>query len=128
MIDLAPSDVALLRGHKRDRGSAALALVRDDALVFGGLEGACLHPERFSRTFAAALRRCRKDLGEDAPPGIRLHDLRHTMATRWLQADENIKVVSERLGHASVVVTPTVYAHVMPAMQRESAERMAVVI
>lgn len=34
--------------------------------------------------------------------------------------------MSERLGHASVVVTLTVYAHVMPAMQRESAERMVV--
>ena len=42
---------------------------------------------------------------------IRLHDLRHTMATLWLQAGENIKVVSERLGHASVVITLSTYSN-----------------
>jgi hypothetical protein len=39
-----------------------------------------------------------------------------------------VKVVSERLGHASVVVTLTVYAHVMPGNQRDSACRFAAMI
>ena len=45
-----------------------------------------------------------------------------------LQAGENIKVVSERLGHASVTITLQTYAHALPSMQRESASRMAVTI
>jgi hypothetical protein len=36
------------------RTIAGVALVRDDALVFGDLEGCHLHPERFSRTWCRA--------------------------------------------------------------------------
>ena len=34
-------------------------------------------------------------------------------------------VVSQRLGHASPVVTMTVYAHVLPSSQREAASLFA---
>ena len=36
---------------------------------------------------------------------------------------ENVKVVSERLGHASVTVTLTVYSHVMPGNDRDASGR-----
>jgi integrase len=54
-------------------------------------------------------------------PYIRLHDLRHTHATLLLHAGVPIKVVSERLGHSRVAMTLDVYAHVLPAMDREAA-------
>jgi integrase len=34
-----------------------------------------------------------------------------------------IKVVSERLAHATIAMTLDVYAHVLPAMDREAAGR-----
>jgi integrase len=37
-------------------------------------------------------------------------------------------VVSERLGHASAVVTMTVYAHVLPGSQRQAAEGFAAMV
>ena len=67
-------------------------------------------------------------LGEDAPPRIRLHDLRHTHATILLRDRENVKVVSERLGHANVTVTLTTYSHVMPGDQRQAAARFAALV
>jgi integrase len=118
----------LLRAWKRERGTLALALARDDSLVFSDLEGAHLHPERFSRTFKAAQAKCRKALGDGAPPEIRCHDLRHTHATLLLADREPIKTVSERLGHASVTITLTVYGHVMPGDQRRAAARFAALI
>jgi len=44
----------------------------------------------------------------------------------WLFATqgENIKVVQERLGHASAKMTLDVYAKAVPTLQREAAERM----
>jgi len=42
-----------------------------------------------------------------------------------LTAREPIHVVSQRLGHASPVVTMTVYAHVLPGSQREAADLFA---
>ncbi len=50
-------------------------------------------------------------------PPIRLHDLRHTHATLALQAGVHPKVVSERLGHATVSITLDTYSHAIPAMQ-----------
>ncbi|QXU55230.1 tyrosine-type recombinase/integrase [Rhodococcus sp. LW-XY12] len=64
-------------------------------------------------------------LGADALPSLRLHGLRHTHASLLLAAGVPVKVVSERLGHASVSVTMDVYAHVMPGAQRSAAERFA---
>ena len=51
-------------------------------------------------------------------PKIRLYDLRHTTATLLLSAVENPKVVSERLGHASIVLTLDTYSHVLPSVQK----------
>ena len=39
-----------------------------------------------------------------------------------------VKVVSERLGHASATITLQVYAHVMPGNQRDAAELFASLI
>jgi integrase len=45
-----------------------------------------------------------------------------------LSAGEPVKTVSERLGHASVTVTLTVYGHVMPGDQKRAASRFAALI
>jgi len=60
----------------------------------------------------------------ELPDTVRLYDLRHSCATLLLGAGENIKVVSERLGHASVRITLDRYAHVLPDMQARAAERL----
>ena len=57
--------------------------------------------------------------------GVRgLYDLRHTMATQLLALGANVKVVSERLGHASAAMTLDVYAHVVPGLQEEATEKL----
>lgn len=40
----------------------------------------------------------------------------------------NIKVVQERLGHASIAITGDVYSHVTPGMQEEAAARVAAIV
>ncbi|HEY0459261.1 MAG TPA: tyrosine-type recombinase/integrase [Pyrinomonadaceae bacterium] len=57
-------------------------------------------------------------------PKIRLYDLRHTTATLLLSAGENPKVVSERLGHASIVLTLDTYSHVLPTMQETATNKI----
>ena len=60
----------------------------------------------------------------ELPEAIRLYDLRHTCATLLLIAGENPKVVSERLGHSSVVMTLDTYSHVLPSMQKAASEKL----
>ena len=57
-------------------------------------------------------------------PNIRLYDLRHTCATLLLSAGENPKIVSERLGHASIVLTLDTYSHVLPDMQQGASDKL----
>jgi len=51
--------------------------------------------------------------------------LRHTHATLALQAGIHPKVISERLGHATISITLDTYSHAIPAMQEEAAALIA---
>ena len=57
-------------------------------------------------------------------PQIRLYDLRHTHATLLLTAEENPKVVAERLGHSTIVLTLDTYSHVLPTMQKNATDKL----
>jgi integrase len=41
-----------------------------------------------------------------------------------LKGGINVKVVSERLGHADIALMLNVYSHVLPNMQEEAARRI----
>jgi integrase len=55
-------------------------------------------------------------------PPIRFHDLRHSHATGLLAKGHSIKAVSQRLGHATIDITLSVYAHVLPTDDAALAE------
>ena len=57
-------------------------------------------------------------------PILRLYDLRHSCATLLLIAEENPKVVSERLGHSTIVLTLDTYSHVLPTMQQNATAKL----
>ena len=86
----------------------------DSVFVFARSDGSPIHPDYFSQTFDRLL--AKLDI-----PRIRLHDLRHTHATLLIKEGVPVKVVSERLGHASVAFTMQVYQHVLPGMQADAA-------
>jgi integrase len=90
----------------------------ETGVVFTLENGAALDPEDVSRYFRPAVKKAML-------PQIRLHDLRHTHATLALQAGVHPKVVSERLGHATVSITLGTYSHAIPAMQEEEAALLA---
>jgi Site-specific recombinase XerD len=90
----------------------------DSGLVFTLENGEALDPESVSRYFRQAVKR-------SLLPQIRLHDLRHTHATLALQAGIHPKVVSERLGHATISITLDTYSHAIPALQEEAAALIA---
>lgn len=55
---------------------------------------------------------------------IRLHDLRHSVATLLLDAGVPVKVVSDMLGHASAVTTMDIYQHATAEMHRAAVGRL----
>ncbi len=82
-------------------------------LVIDRGDGAPLHPDTLSSRWGVFLARA-------GLPHVRFHDLRHAHATLMLQQGVHPKVVSERLGHASVGITLDTYSHVLPAMQEQA--------
>lgn len=57
-------------------------------------------------------------------PRHNFHILRHTHASILLSLGEDIKKVSERLGHSSVRITYDIYAHLMPGHGKDLAARL----
>ena len=55
---------------------------------------------------------------------IRLYSLRHTAATLAAAAGVSVKVISNQLGHASILFTLERYTHVLPCIQDEAAARV----
>ncbi|MEP1125509.1 MAG: tyrosine-type recombinase/integrase [Ilumatobacter sp.] len=118
---LADPTVASLCEHLErqviERFDAGVAWV-ESGYVFVDESGEPLLPQRITKMFAAAI--ARADV-----PTIRLHDVRHTMATNALAAGVHPKVVQEQLGHATIAVTMDIYSHVPQAVRREGAGRIA---
>jgi integrase len=82
-------------------------------LVIDGGNGRPVNPDTLSSGWYRFARR-------RGLPHIRFHDLRHAHATLMLLQGVHPKVVSERLGHASVGITLDTYSHVLPTMQAEA--------
>jgi len=124
-IPLGPDLVALLKTHKATQNAHRLTCGtswHDWDLVFPSLFGTPIQSYRVRDTLETIAGKARVEgrQGPEPVPVIRVHDLRHTAATLLLAAGVPVKVVSERLGHASVLVTMGVYAHVLPGMQEEA--------
>jgi integrase len=96
------------------RAKVGAAWREHDLLVDGHL-GAPMNPDTFSAAW-------RKLVREHGLPHVRFHDLRHAHATLMLLKGVHPKIVSERLGHASIGITLDTYSHVLPSMQQEAAE------
>jgi integrase len=111
-----------LRTHKSQQAEGKLRLGASYApnnLVFCTSEGNPLNLRNLTqRHFKPILKRAA--LSES----FRLYDLRHTCASLLLGANEHPKVVSERLGHASITLTLDTYSHVLPSMQQGASDKL----
>jgi len=56
---------------------------------------------------------------------IRFHDLRHTQASLMLHAGVDMKVIQERLDHASYTTTANMYAHLMKDAQSRATNKLS---
>lgn len=122
-VDLDQTTVVQLRRHRERQllEKAATRRWEDSGYVFSRPDGSTIDPRTLTHAF-------RWIVDSSDLPRIRLHDLRHSHATIAVKAGVPIGVVSERLGHASPEFTLHRYAHVMPGMQREAADRVARVV
>jgi len=116
-IALSTDTVALLheiRGKQMTQQLEVVDAWTDSGYVFTSADGMPVDPNLATRAF-------KKVLATAGLPKLTIHGLRHTHATILLEQGVNPKVVSERLGHASVATTMDIYSHVLPDMQEKAA-------
>jgi integrase len=120
----------LISSPKTARGRRVVALDATTVAVLGEHLGKDPHGLLFARADGSPLRpsvvtrRFGRLVAGSGLPRIRLHDLRHTHATLALQAGIHPKIVSERLGHATIAFTLDVYSHALHHMQKEAADKL----
>ena len=118
-ISLPPSLAELLKVYRIDQELLRIQLgvsLNADGFVFIRPDGSPINPNAVTLAF-------RRIIKKTGLRGIRIHDLRHTHATLMLKAGVHPKVVSERLGHASIGITLDIYSHVLPGLQEAAAEK-----
>jgi integrase len=120
-VSLDPITVAYLRRHlamldheRRDFGTA----YQDHGKLFCHPDGHLIHPDTITRRF-------NRLVDAAGVPRIRLHDVRHTYATLALDNGVDVKIVSDRLGHANMNVTTQIYTHRSTGRDRDAAAKVA---
>lgn len=133
-MSLDPRVVAALRALKKLQAEERLiagsewvercmdwqGLYRDD-VVFRWPDGTMIRPTQFTRWF-------HEHCADAGLPLIRLHEVRHTYATEGLRNARNwheVKVLSERMGHASVGMFIDRYAQVLDEEERQVADTLS---
>ena len=120
-ITVAPSVMAVLHSVKKKQAENQLkhgsVFTNEGNYVFTNEIG--LH-----RISVSMWKHFKKRVQAIGLPDMRFHDLRHTCASLMLQNGEDIKTVSEFLGHTNIATTADRYAHITEKLRKDSADRM----
>ncbi|WP_109488526.1 tyrosine-type recombinase/integrase [Occallatibacter savannae] len=107
----------LLRAKRQETVPTVSGADPGSCQIFQTLSGQPLNSDYLGREL-------KRILAQAGLPRIRLYDLRHTAASLALAAHVPAKVISEQLGHTTVAFTLDRYAHLLPHLQTEAAERV----
>lgn len=91
---------------------------QDNGLVFCWEDGRPIYPDTITERLARLAAQC-------GLPHLTLHGLRHTYATTALRAGVHPKIVSARLGHATVAFTLDTYTDDVPELDEAAAQAIS---
>lgn len=117
-VDLVPLAIEALRQRQREQAADRGGLVPLDALVFTTPSGHPIHGPNLLPPLRAALK------AAGLPEEVTWHDMRHATASILLGAGVPLPVISRMLGHSTIRVTADLYAHVVPELQKDAADRL----
>ena len=120
VLPLPAKAVDALREHRRRQLELRLTVGpewTDSGLVFTTHAGGPLEGANVSRSFRGRVKRYKMR-------PTKFHDLRHCCASLLLSRGVSLREIMEWLGHSQIALTANTYTHVMPALQRDAADRM----
>lgn len=87
------------------------------AFVFCNSSGRPYYPDYVTHKF-------QQDVKSAGLREVRFYDFRHAHATFLLELGEDIKVISDRLGHSTIMLTGDTYTHVQQDIQKRVAQKL----
>lgn len=118
IVSVSPAIIAKLKEYqdkenviRKSWGKA----YQDNNLAFCRDDGYFVEPKTFQDFFKRVLKIAKVNDGN-------VHALRHTFATRALEAGIPVKVVSQILGHSNIQITLDTYSHVLQELQEEAMQ------
>lgn len=118
LFDELWNDLMEYRERQREMIDALGGDYDDQDYIFATTMGKVYDP----RVYEDLFKRCLKS-AELEP--LNFHALRHTFATRALEAGMDIKVLSSILGHSQASTTLNLYGHALPDHKRISMDKMS---
>ena len=119
-VPLIDKAVELLAEHKRKQ-ERYMELVgdyyTDNDLIFSSSRGDYLDPGNFNRKLNKTVKKI--GIAQISP-----HALRHSFATRGLEAEVSLKAMQELLGHSSLTVTGDIYTHILKEQKRKEISKL----
>lgn len=112
------SDIVLEALKEHQEKMQAEGKYGTDKPVFCTRNGNYIFPDRLNEKYERILKKAGLE------PDENIHALRHTFATRALQAGVNLKIIQKLLGHARLSTTADRYSHVFLEMEREAIQKM----
>ena len=112
VIPIVDSLIPLLKKQKK--------LTRDNNeldLVFPSEAGGYIDPGNYNRKFYKIVKR-------SGLPKANPHSLRHSFATRALEAGVDLKTTQELLGHSSISITADLYTHSMMKHKKQELRKL----
>lgn len=125
-LSIPPILINALRNVKASRKAS------DNDFVVLNREGTVCNPRNLSMNFTKTVSKYKKSIKEIEEEGmdptdymqlkqLTFHGLRHTHATILILNGDNIKSVSDRLGHKDISTTLNTYTHVMEEMKENTS-------
>lgn len=119
-VPLIDKAVELLAEHKHKQ-ERYMELVgdyyTDNDLIFSSSRGDYLDPGNFNRKLNKTVKKI--GIAQISP-----HALRHSFATRGLEAEVSLKAMQELLGHSSITVTGDIYTHILKEQKRKEISKL----
>ena len=120
VIPLIDKAVELLEYHRQCQEEYAAMVgdfYLDNDLIFSSNTGSYMDPGNFNRKLS-------KITDELSMERLSPHVLRHSFATRGLEADVSLKAMQELLGHSSIMVTGNIYTHVLTEQKKKEIMKL----
>lgn len=120
VIPLIDKAVELLEEHRKQQEKYMELignLYDDQGLIFSSSTGSYMDPGNFNR-------KLNKIADELEMERLSPHVLRHSFATRGLEADVSLKAMQELLGHSSITVTGNIYTHLLTEQKKKEVAKL----